>query len=104
MKNGMPTKGTWTSLRSGPRSCTQVGAASIINIGCSMKGKKDLQLLVDERLDMSQQCAVAVQTANCTLGCIKSSVDSRTGERILPLYSGLVRPHLQCSIQESQDD
>ena len=54
---------------------------------------------MEERLDMTQQCALAAQKANCVLGCIQSSVGSRVREGILPLLSGLVRPHLQCCIQ-----
>lgn len=37
--------------------------------------------------------------ASCILACIKSSVDSRTRKGILPLFSSLVRPHLQFCIQ-----
>jgi len=54
---------------------------------------------VDEKLDMSQQCALAGQKTNCSLGCIKRSVASRLRERILPLYSALVGPHLESCVQ-----
>ncbi|GAB0184972.1 hypothetical protein GRJ2_000962500 [Grus japonensis] len=57
--------------------------------------EKDFGVLGDEKLNMSQQCALAAQKANHVLGCITSSVTSRLREGILPLYSALVRPHLQ---------
>ena len=61
--------------------------------------EKDLGVLVDGKQTMSQQCALTAQKANRVLGCIKSSVASRSREGILPLYSALMRPPLQCCVQ-----
>jgi len=63
----------------------------------SSPAKKDLRVLADEKLNMTR-CALTAQKLNCILGCIKSSVASRSREVSLPPYSALVRPHLESCV------
>jgi len=57
--------------------------------------EKVLGVLVDNRLTMSQQCALVAKKVNNILGFIEKSMTSRLKEVLLPFYSALVKPHLE---------
>ncbi|KAK4821868.1 hypothetical protein QYF61_004345 [Mycteria americana] len=78
--------------RNSPRHQYVLGATQL---GSSL-ADKDLGMLVDTRLTMSQQCALGAKKVHGFLGCIGQSFASRWREVILPLCSALVWPHLEC--------
>ena len=65
----------------------------------SSPAERDLGAVVDSKLNMSQQHALAARRADCILGCIKHGIASQSREGIVPLYSVLVQPHLEYCVQ-----
>ena len=64
----------------------------------SSSTEEDLEVPEDKQLSMSEQCPLMAK-ANSLLGCIRRSLAGRGREVILPLYSALLRPQLECCVK-----
>ena len=69
------------------------------NILDVVKEERDLGVIVQSDLKVSQQCSNSVKTANKILGMINRNFCNKTEEIILSLYKSLVRPHLEYCVQ-----
>ncbi|KAJ7395775.1 hypothetical protein BTVI_151610 [Pitangus sulphuratus] len=75
--------------------CYSLGANLLENSSV----EKDPGALVDNKLFLSQQCALLAKKANGILGCVSNYIARKMREVILPLYSALGNLHLEFCVQ-----
>ena len=63
------------------------------------KSERDLGVIIQDNLKVSEQCARAVRSANVVLGMINRSFSYKSQHLILTLYKALVRPRLEYCVQ-----
>ena len=63
------------------------------------KEEWDLGVITTDNFKSAQQCSTAVKKANRILGMIWRVIKKKSPEVLLPLYKGLVRPHLEYAVQ-----
>lgn len=118
-KEVMLSIGTWTSLRNEPtwkewgstcwsaRCYSSVGAIADMSTDWmnnweQLCGEK-LVFLVNGKLQMSQECALAIWKAISDLESTEKGVASQKRELLVPFYSDLLRLHLGSWVQETHD-
>ena len=61
--------------------------------------EKDLGIVIDHKLNMSQQCDVPTKKANVILACINRNIVLKSCEVLIPHYSALGRPYFEYCVQ-----
>ena len=55
--------------------------------------------IVDDKLNMSEQCGVAAKEEDAILSCINRSIVFKSLEVLVTLYSAWIRPHFEYRVQ-----
>ncbi|GAB0179746.1 mitochondrial enolase superfamily member 1 [Grus japonensis] len=72
----------------------------MLGINCLERfAEKAFADLVDSKMNKRQCCGLTAKKANDNLDCIRQSIAKKSKDVILPLYSALVKPHLDCCVQ-----
>ena len=57
--------------------------------------EKDLGVTMNANMKVSEQCRIAASQGNQVLGMIRRNITYKEKSFIVPLYKGIVRPHLE---------
>ena len=57
--------------------------------------EKDLGVTMNANMKVSEQCRIAASQGNQVLGMIRRNITYKEKSFIVPLYTGIVRPHLE---------
>jgi len=63
--------------------------------------ERDLGILIQDKLKLSEQCTKVVKTCHRILGMIKRSFTFISGDVIVTLYKSFIRPQLCSSMEAS---
>ena len=61
--------------------------------------EKDLGLTISADMKVSEQCGIAAAKGNQNLGLFRRNIVYKEKELIIPLYTTIVRPHLEYCMQ-----
>ena len=69
------------------------------NILEAVNFERDLGVVIQNDLKVTEQCTKVVKTANKILGMINRTISFKTKDNIVRLYKSLLRPHLEYCVQ-----
>ena len=78
-----------------PQHTYSIGGNDVVNDS----KEKDLGVIINDSLSVSDQVSKVVNTANSVLGLIYRAYEDKSKQNIIKFYKSLVRPHLEYSVQ-----